>query len=148
MPELTIDVTRTIERFGAARNLTVSGNPADVEMEVNRLYNWGIVTNIPETYNPEIDMRVFLQSDEGRLNRGFLAMAITKLQADKNFCASLRAPRLPYTRHLKGVNSQRFLERAREVANEYLAEFEPTDTIYEDPIERAGHVYGFTGDEG
>lgn len=74
---------RTIETFGAAKNLTLicegpqpqEVRAAQLSLEVNKLFNYGVISSIPVTYDPNKDVMIMVQSDEKRMKKGFAAMA-------------------------------------------------------------------------
>ena len=72
----------TRETFGAALNLGITGDAAEVALHVNKLFNYGIISNVPDTFEENKDTHVVVQSDPGRFGRGLKAMAIAQLSED------------------------------------------------------------------
>ena len=83
-------ISTTLIHNGAGINLALSGNAAELAAHVNRLYNYGVVSNVPDFYKEGEDDSVTVQSDRGRLLRGHIAMASVALQADKARTAKLK----------------------------------------------------------
>lgn len=116
---------QTIEKFGACFNLTLIGTPAEVAARVNTLFNYGVISNVPETFDEKTDGCVMVQTDAGRLERGFNAIAQVELQADKMLTAKY-----------KGKPTE-FLAAARARAIEMVAtQFEEVPTVYEEETKR------------
>lgn len=83
-------INTTLICNGAGINLALSGEAAELATHVNRLYNYGVVSNIPDFYKEGEDDFVTVQSDRGRLLRGYIAMASVALQANKARTAKLK----------------------------------------------------------
>lgn len=129
---------QTLEVFGAVFNLTFS-LPTDMhdqqavkesaeklKLHINRLYNYGIISNIPVTYDETKDTTVMVQTDRGRMLKGFIAMELTAMQADTEL-----------TKQFKG-DGHAFLAEVNRRAEEKIANFEQVDTVYNRSV---GHEY-------
>lgn len=105
-----------IEQNGAGLNILISGKPDEVTREVNKLYNYGVITNIPDSFKEKNDKQegddwVVVQSDPGRFNRGMEAIAVAELFGDVDLKQAL-----------KGVAGG-FIEEARLIAEEMKRRF-------------------------
>jgi hypothetical protein len=69
------NVTREVTKFGAGLKITFKGAPANVAAEVNRLFNHGVLTEIPDDYNEGTDDSVTCNSYRPRFLRGLRSMA-------------------------------------------------------------------------
>lgn len=120
-------ITKTKEKFGAAINLYLTAPAAELVQEVNRLFNFGVISAVPESFEEGVDTHVMVQSDPQRFERGHVAMAVVECQRDKALCATYKG---------KGEG---FNAAAKELAGERMAEF--TDEGYANYEKRAAHVY-------
>lgn len=136
----------TRETFGAVQNLTIVASPnadrkeraKELAIFINHLYNYGVISNLPDDYDPSNDVAIMVQSDERRMLKGFAAMEHVKMQADDK----LRA-------QFKGKAGREFEAEAERRAQERIAEFVETDLIYDRTpahVYRNGeiHDYGWT----
>ncbi len=72
-------ITKHLVPFGAGLKITLAGKPAALAREVNRLFNHGIVTGIPDDYDSEKDGAVTVSSYPARFTSGLRSMAEAKL---------------------------------------------------------------------
>lgn len=134
---------RSISKYGACYILTLSlprvdktkrhteAELAKLAAEVNRLFNYGIVSNIPEDYDPKKDGNVSLLTDEARLTNGLIAMATNHLVKRKLSLA------------FKGKKGGgRFMELVHATARNLRERFEVEASHYNNPTTRAGGIFG------
>ena len=69
------NLIQTIAHFGAAFHITITGAPALVAAQVNRLRNFGVASSISEDYKEGLDHTARVDSHTGCFERGLLAMA-------------------------------------------------------------------------
>ena len=83
-------INTTLIKNGAGINLALNGDSTELAMHVNNLYNYGVISRVPDFFKEGQDDSVTVQSDRGRLLRGYIAMAHVALQADKARTANLK----------------------------------------------------------
>lgn len=134
-------MNKTIERYGAAFNLTITVSPVDkskearaaaaakVAQQVGILFNYGVISYIDEQFDPQRDTSIMVQSDAGRLNKGFYALAIANLSRNPKFVAKFKTRKA-------------FLAAVRVKRDQYITRFSLVGTVYENPLNRAAGAYG------
>jgi hypothetical protein len=117
---------QTLEIYGASFNLAFTVQPGEQETlsrKVNEMYNFGIVCEPSEDYDPATDTHVILTTNLPRLRKAFKAKAETALASDAEFCQAI-----------KGMPGYVFLNAAGELApklaTEFLRSFERTPSYY------------------
>ena len=74
--------------FGAALNLHLTGEPADLARTVNLYFNHGIASNIPDNFREGEDRDVMIQTTKDRLLAGLTGIVRNQWETDgtsKNF---------------------------------------------------------------
>ncbi len=66
-------------RNGASINLHLTGEPCAVTRDVSMLYNYGVISKFPDDYKENETAQIVVQSDAGRVARGFNAMASSRM---------------------------------------------------------------------
>ncbi len=65
---------------GAAINFRLRGTAPDVTRDVNRLFNYGVISKLPVDFKEGDSTAVTVQSDRGRMERGFQSFAEVSLR--------------------------------------------------------------------
>lgn len=111
-------LTRQIAHFGGGFRIQIAGAPLEVEREMNRLFNAGVLTSFDEGYRPGEDTVVNAKSYPARFESGIAALASIQVRG------AMR-------KH--GVRGKQSLRRLLAVATDAIrGQFERVENIYVD----------------
>lgn len=71
---------KTIAHFGGGYRINIAGTAPAVAGELNRLYNYGVISSFDESFRPGEDTVVLAKSYPARFNKGIAALARVKVE--------------------------------------------------------------------
>lgn len=125
--------------FGAALNLHLTGEPADLARTVNLYYNHGIAANVPDTFREGEDNSVLIQTTKDRLLAGLAGIVRNEWESTPGV-----------TKAFKGKPGSEFLAAAQSQAEHiFRTEFERERACINEAESTINHIpdLPFTDDE-